>query len=155
MPVSRRTYDRDLAAARTEADRLRAERDTALKQRDAFKSAASTSARQFAEADAANTRLAGRNQKLARRLEQQPASADTEYVTQLEQRFDQAHRQLKEMADQLAAAQSEPRIEGGHARTTPLTIQLRQARDHARALEQRLAELQAANERAAEAGEHA
>lgn len=154
MPVLRSTYRRDLAAARAEADRLRTERDTALKQRDAFKSAASTSARQFAEADAANTRLAGRNQKLARRLEQ-PASADTEYVTQLEQRFDQAHRQLKEMADQLAAAQSEPRIEGGHARTTPLTIQLRQARDHARALEQRLAELQAANERAAEAGEHA
>lgn len=63
--VSRRRYDMDLGAERAEASRLRAERDTARVDRDANLTAAATSARQFAETDAALTRVNGRVSRLA------------------------------------------------------------------------------------------
>lgn len=70
--VTCRRHDADLAAARDEQDRLRAERNDARTERAAFRTAATVSARQFAEADAANVRLTGRNRRLAELLAEQP-----------------------------------------------------------------------------------
>ncbi|MFD9445001.1 hypothetical protein [Streptomyces sp. NPDC060001] len=70
--VSRRRHAAELAAVKAEADRLRGERDEALSGRDSSIAAAATAARLFAETDAANKRLAGRNRRLAELLAEQP-----------------------------------------------------------------------------------
>lgn len=67
--VSRRRHNAELTAAKAEAARLRTERDQALRGRDSSITAAATAARLFAEADATNTRLAGRNRELSKRLD--------------------------------------------------------------------------------------
>ncbi|MET7436609.1 hypothetical protein ACFYQQ_00975 [Streptomyces sp. NPDC005496] len=94
--VFRRTHLAELAAAHAETNRLRAERNQAVEEREAFKAASITAARQLSKAD---------------------------------------------------ALKGEPRIEGGLPRRTPLTKLLRESRAHAAALEQRLAEVTAANQR--------
>jgi chromosome segregation ATPase len=68
LPVSRRRHLAEIADARTEADRLRTERDAALEDLEACKTAAATSARLYVEADATITRLTGRNEALGDRL---------------------------------------------------------------------------------------
>lgn len=77
--VSRRRYDMDLGAARAEADRLRAERDEALAEREEFRTAASTGARQFAQADAAVHRLVGHVAALKRKLRIADAAAGIDH----------------------------------------------------------------------------
>jgi hypothetical protein len=57
MPVSRRRYRRDTDQLHAQVRRLVDERDQARAERDAAQTAASTAARQFAEADAAARRL--------------------------------------------------------------------------------------------------
>jgi hypothetical protein len=83
--VSRRKYD-DLYAryqlALDATTKAREERDTAVYNRQQI-------ARQLAEADAANRRLAGRNVELGVRLSAY-AESDPEYLTALEKRLDRA-----------------------------------------------------------------
>ena len=87
-----RRRTRELLAAHAETTRVRAERDAALDERDAFKEAAKTAAR--------------------------------------------------------IVDQGEIYAEGGRpGRRTPLTLELARARDHARVLDKRLAELEAINRR--------
>lgn len=87
-----RRLEQELLAAHAETTRVRAERDTALDERDAFKEAAKTAAR--------------------------------------------------------IAGQSEVYAEGGRpGRRTPLTVDLARSREQARALDKRLAELEAINRR--------
>jgi hypothetical protein len=87
--VTRRRYETDLTAARAEAARQRKRADNAETSARTWQATAETAARQFAEADSANRRLAGRNNALAERLEavqtasgfdraQAKATADTE-----------------------------------------------------------------------------
>ncbi|MFC8985143.1 hypothetical protein [Streptomyces sp. NPDC057115] len=87
-----RRLEQELLAAHAQTTRVRAERDTAIEERDAFKEAAVTAARIVHHGDV--------------------------YA------------------------------EGGRpGRRTPLTLELARSRDHARALDQRLAELEAINQR--------
>ena len=87
-----RRLEQELLAAHAETTRIRAERDQALDERDAFKEAARTAAR--------------------------------------------------------IVNSGEVYAEGGRpGRRTPLTLELARARDHARVLDKRLAELEAINRR--------
>jgi len=87
-----RRLEQELLAAHAETTRVRAERDTALDERDAFKAAAQTAAR--------------------------------------------------------IAGQADVYAEGGRpGKTTPLTLELARSRDQARALDTRLAQLEAINQR--------
>ncbi|MFI0236372.1 hypothetical protein [Streptomyces sp. NPDC016845] len=62
--VSRRRHVQELAAVSADRERLRGERDQFAKDAKASQVAAATTARQFAEADAANIRLNNRNKAL-------------------------------------------------------------------------------------------
>ena len=55
--ISARRHEADLAAARAEADRLRRERDTAVRERAAFRTAAVSAAEQFTDVCIVNTCL--------------------------------------------------------------------------------------------------
>lgn len=93
----------ELAAAKSETERMRRQRDRAIDEGDAFREAARTAARQVAEADAANRRLAGRNLELGVRLSAY-AESDPEYLAMLEQRLARA---LRACARYRTAAHSE------------------------------------------------
>ncbi|MFE6634718.1 hypothetical protein ACFVFT_14725 [Streptomyces tendae] len=82
--ITRRRHDDETAQLHDVVRKLRGERDEARRERNAFHTAATTGARQFAQADADNRRLAGRNRELTRRLED---SAEGVYVAQLETRL--------------------------------------------------------------------
>ncbi|CAM5591744.1 hypothetical protein [Streptomyces purpurascens] len=171
--VSRRSYD-DLNARYQQALDATAK---AREERNAFRTAAQTSARQFVEADATNKRLDGRVKELTHRLEKAVDGGDASYVAQLERRLERLARavlalrtrassdtrqidQAKRLHDELrerarkaeallethALVHGERPIEGGPGRPQP-SAELRQARDHARALDERLAEVTAANQR--------
>jgi hypothetical protein len=103
--VWRSRHDAELAAAKAEADRQRACRDRITEERDAYRAAAKTSARQFAEADADNTRLAGRNTELTKRLND---SADAAHMAALERRVQHPEQQLDE-----ACGLNDPAVEAG------------------------------------------
>lgn len=83
--VSRRRYDAELGLARLLLEEAREQRDNARDGRAEFKTAAQTAARQFADADATNRRLMGRNLELGRRLTSL-TEADPEYAARLERR---------------------------------------------------------------------
>ena len=110
--ILRRRHERELAFADADRERLRSERNQFAKDRNAFKAAAETAARQFAEADTANRRLADRNLELGRRISTL-TEADPEYTAGLERRVNRlraaGHRVLaaygteKERADLLQA----------------------------------------------------
>ncbi|MEU3283203.1 hypothetical protein [Streptomyces antibioticus] len=80
--VSRARYE----ALEADRERLRGERDQFLKDRNSFKYAAESAARQFTEADATNRRLAGRVLELNVRLSAY-AESDPDYVACLERRI--------------------------------------------------------------------
>jgi hypothetical protein len=82
--ITRRRHQQVTAAHRAQIVRAIEERDDARTEREAFRTAAQTSARQYAEADATNRRLAGRNAELTRRLED---TTEGVYVAQLENRI--------------------------------------------------------------------
>jgi hypothetical protein len=84
--VSRRRYDFELNMARLLLEEARTQRDNARDERSAFKTAAQTAGRQFADADATNRRLMGRNLELGRRLSRL-GEADPEYAGRLEARI--------------------------------------------------------------------
>ncbi|MGW1158459.1 hypothetical protein ACWD5Q_06700 [Streptomyces sp. NPDC002513] len=171
MFVRRSKYD-DLA---DRYGRTVEELDDTRDERDAFRESATTTARQFAEADAAVKRLTGRVQRLQSLLHRNDDQADAAYVAQLERRvqrlasgtarwmtalwaeraeslklarqIDQARSALTLLRTELQEERDARRpIEGGTGRpaATP-PAELLQARAHARALEERLAELTAAN----------
>lgn len=79
--VSRSVHE----AVCADRERIRDERDQFAKDRDTQRYAAETVARQFAETDAANRRLAGRNLELGNRISKL-TEADPEYTAQLERR---------------------------------------------------------------------
>ncbi|MFH9977906.1 hypothetical protein ACH4ND_01335 [Streptomyces sp. NPDC017179] len=105
-----RRLRREALILHADIHRLRSERDTARDERDAFKTAAATAARQFADAT---------------QPRQQPAAGRRPAVS---------------------LVKSKQLIEGGRSDATlsPLTVAAR-ANARARALEERLAVLQAAN----------
>lgn len=116
----------------------------AREQRDAERAAKHTAIRQFEEADAANVRLAGRNRELAARLAD---AADPGDAKRLAARFDAVRRALKRYrADDVQQERAISDLKKQLAALATLRVELRQARDHARALERRLAEVQSANQ---------
>jgi signal transduction histidine kinase len=93
--VSRRSYESLYSRYQLALDataKARAERDS-------FRTAAQTSARQFVEADAANTRLAGRNRQLSERLAQRTESTPAD-VAQLRRRVDRLRRIVSRLLDE-------------------------------------------------------
>lgn len=102
-------------------NQLRAERDQAREERDSFRATARTVTRQYAESDAAHMKLA-----------RQASRATTALAS--------TTRRLQDLRD------ANRPIDGGTSRPAPPSAELRQARAHARALEERLAELTAANQ---------
>jgi chromosome segregation ATPase len=140
MFVSRRKYERDMADMRDQREQLRAQRDMAARDRDAYQAAARTAARQFAEADAANKRLYGRNRTLNERLEasRDALGVDSEYVGQLEQRLARALRACTRYRAELVTAPT--RLH------TPLIADLRRSEQARRSLDEQMRTLQAANE---------
>lgn len=173
--VTRRRYLRDLAAERAETRRVKQVKDNFWQERDAALAAARTAARQFAEADAANKRLAGRNRALQERLEQRQDYAEAEYAVQLERRLyrltkgtarwmaalwaeraestklarqvDEGNRRILVLLHDLTEARNAHKaIDGASPRPLSPSAELARALAHNRALETRLASLQAANE---------
>jgi hypothetical protein len=178
MFVLRSTYKALRARQEETFDRLTDTR----RERDAFRESARTAARQFAEADAANTRLNGRNRRLKQLLDHH---RDHGSLGMLRQQHDRRERLVRAAGRYLAAlwaAQAEARklarqaeidqgvkadlsrrlglaevraqkaeqpvwAEGAPPRPSSPSEELLQARAHARALEERLAELTVANRR--------
>lgn len=79
--VSRRAYE----AVCADRERIRGERNQFEQDRNTARAAMRTAARQFADADATNRRLMGRNLELGRRLSQLTES-DPAYAARLELR---------------------------------------------------------------------
>ncbi|MFJ3021436.1 hypothetical protein ACIPH4_10855 [Streptomyces tendae] len=101
--MTRRRHDDETAQLHDVIRKLRGERDEARKERDAFRTSAATGARQFAQADADNRRLAGRNQALGERISTLTES-DPDYLVDLEQQLADVRKELaaeKRRADQL------------------------------------------------------
>jgi len=103
--VTRRRHNAELAAARAEADRIRAERDATVSKLATAIYNREQVLRQNAEQDAVNRRLHGRNLELGRRLSA-VREADPEYAASLERRLDRA---LTACARYLAAYHAERR----------------------------------------------
>ncbi|WP_158073017.1 hypothetical protein, partial [Streptomyces kebangsaanensis] len=89
--ISRRER-REIAELEEYITRLRAERDKARAERDTAVYNRQQIGRQLAEADAANKRLAGRNSVLQERLEQREDYTEAAYVVQVEKRLDRLAR---------------------------------------------------------------
>lgn len=138
--VLRSRHEADLIAARAEAHRLRTERDTALTERTAFKAAAETTARQFAEADATNRRLAGRNTALANRLEaiQTANGFDRALAKTTADRIARLQRAVARARRELASAPARTRLE--------VSGELHRARRAHASLDEQCRLLQSANE---------
>lgn len=83
--ISSRRHREELAAARAETGRVRAQRDNALALRDTAEFNREQVLRQLAGQEAANVRLHGRNLELGRQISQL-AESDPEYAAQLERR---------------------------------------------------------------------
>ncbi len=88
-PFETRRLKTELAAVKADRERIRSERDQFARDRDTQKSATKIAARQFAQADTANRRLAARNLELGRRLSALTES-DPEYAAGLERRLQRA-----------------------------------------------------------------
>ena len=89
--VLRSRHDADIEALKADRDRLRTQRDEARTERDAFRHTGQLAARQFAETDAVNQRLAKQiieladpERKPAADLEQQLADARKELAAVVE-----------------------------------------------------------------------
>ncbi|MGA5604046.1 hypothetical protein ACPCUF_23925 [Streptomyces griseoincarnatus] len=93
MSLFGRRERREIAELEEYVDRLRAERDAARRERDAFRHAGRLAASKFAEADAANRRLEARNLELGRRVTAL-AESDPEYAAQIEQQLAEAREEL-------------------------------------------------------------
>lgn len=93
--VTRRRHEREINALKGRLAQAIEQRDIARFERQAFRAAAETAGRQFAEADAANRRLSGRVEELGRR-NSTLAESDPEYLAGLEE-------QLAAVREQLAA----------------------------------------------------
>ncbi|MYR46758.1 hypothetical protein [Streptomyces sp. SID5910] len=89
--ITRRRFERETAGLRAKITVAIEQRDNARAERDAFRAVARASARQFAEADAANRRLVGRVEELGKRNSALTES-DPEYAADLERRLDRALR---------------------------------------------------------------
>lgn len=113
--ITRRAHERELAAANADRTRLRGERDQFEQERDAFRTAARTASRQFAEAReaaaahlAAAVRTAGRNNRLTRSEAQHDANLDA-MAARIDRalrgcvRYRAAHAAERRRADQLQA----------------------------------------------------
>lgn len=101
--ITRRRHEAETAWLHDVIRKLRGERDEARRERDAFRAAAQTGARQFAQADADNRRLAGRNEELGKRISAL-TEADPDYLADLEQQLADVREELaaeKGRADQL------------------------------------------------------
>lgn len=173
MSLFGRRERREIAELKARLERLRAERDTARQERDTATYNRSQVLRQLAETDAANRRLNGHNRALLERLKQREDYAEAEYAVQLERRLerltrgtarwmaalwaertesarlarqlDRADRRVRDLTYEIRSAGRH--VDGGSVRPLTPSQELQQARAHARALEERLAELQAINMR--------
>lgn len=90
--VSRRKYERDLAAERAEQDRLRSRVLTTEARFDEVEGKRRNLARWLAEAEAANKRLAGRNTRLAELLTTAREAQDDQAIEHIHDRLDRALR---------------------------------------------------------------
>jgi hypothetical protein len=61
--ILRTRHEAEMAGLRAQVERLRKERDTALEERDAFQTAAKTSAEHFVQADADKSQLVAAEQR--------------------------------------------------------------------------------------------
>lgn len=97
--VFRRRHNAEVVVLREVLDEVRAQRDDARRKQNAFRSAARTSARQYAEADTDRLRLQGRIDELARRL------ADHEQTRTIPDVLDDHDVHRKAIADALGEQQ--------------------------------------------------
>lgn len=171
--ISRRER-REIAELEEYITRLRAERDKARAERDTAVYNRQQIGRQLAEADAANKRLAGRNSVLQERLEQREDYTEAAYVVQVEKRLDrlargtarwmaalwaeraesirlarqagEADRRVLNLVREVAEIRDARRhIDGGSPRPLPPSAELIRARAQTQDLEQRLADMTIAN----------
>jgi septal ring factor EnvC (AmiA/AmiB activator) len=96
-PFNTRHLKAEIDAIKADRERIREERNQFVKDRDAFKASAETAARQFAEADATNRRLSGRNLELGRRNSTLTES-DPEYAAGLERQVAELQKRLDDTA---------------------------------------------------------
>ncbi|MEV6833556.1 hypothetical protein AB0N17_03335 [Streptomyces sp. NPDC051133] len=141
--VSLRRHERELEDLKADRERIRGERDQFAKDRDAQRAVARTATRQFAEADATNRRLAGRNRALAEQLE----------AAQVGSGFNAAKaQQTANRIERLRRAVAKARREAAEAATRPgadrarLVTELQLAQRAHRSLDEHARTLQAANE---------
>jgi hypothetical protein len=109
--ILRTRHEADMAGLRAEAERLRKERDTAVEERDAFRTAAKTSAEHFVQADADKSQLVAaerRREALAvvkgKRLIEGGRTGTVSSPLVLAARDNQRARQLQDRLDTLQAA---------------------------------------------------
>lgn len=112
--VSRRRYEQELAAAKAEADRQRRRAETAAEHAATAVFNRKQVLRQNAELDAANRRLAGRNQALGERISAL-TEADPEYLAALEQELAAEKRRADRLQERLddAVGLNDPRVLAG------------------------------------------
>ncbi|AQS70883.1 hypothetical protein [Streptomyces pactum] len=103
--ITRRRHERETTALRARLTQAIEQRDDARTERNAFRTAAQTSASQFAEADATNRRLSGRVEELSKR-NAALAESDPDYLAELEKQLAAVREQMaaeKKRADHLQA----------------------------------------------------
>ena len=163
--ITTRRYREDLAAARAETDRQRERAETAEKAQSTAEFNRGQAVRQFDNADEqlviARKRLADYEQQrlvpdvhrkaLADALGEQKRDLTWEQLiaetAHLGQRLGKANERLLDTAKKLRLARDDSKpMEGGQIRPATPSAELRQARDQARALHERLAEVTAANQ---------
>lgn len=100
--VTHRRHKRVVDDLRAQLTRAIEQRDNARSERNAFRSAAQTASRQFADADAATKRLHGRVEELKRLLAQRPA-ASTDDTARLENRIKRLRKIVSRLLDERTA----------------------------------------------------
>ena len=88
-----RRHEREINALEARLAQAIEQRNTARSERQAFRAAAETAGRQFAEADATNRRLSGRVEELGRR-NSTLAESDPDHLADLEQQLADVRREL-------------------------------------------------------------
>jgi len=141
--VSRSRYD----AVYADRERVRGERDQFLKDRKAAQASARTAARQYDEAGAViaclEKKLAGQDQPATAAPDDARTAALEAEVADLRKRLARAQAETVALSGELAEVRETRRqIDGGSNRPRTEAVELRLAREQARALADRISELQ-------------
>jgi hypothetical protein len=128
--ITRRRHDREIASLTADRERIRGERNQFAKDRDAYKAAAETAARQF---DTADRRLADATKQLA---ERRPAQPEADPVTASPQEIEAWEARVKAHLAWTPPTDREARpVDGASGRPTHPATDLRRALERCRALQ--------------------